>query len=197
MNVRIVLDGKVYNVSLSNIAKHLSAWYDTNKYLLDSVQLENGRKLDFSKKSILRIGLNTALVPIAIPALKMVYKIKGSELPARKKHEDFIDYFMISSFNALRLYDREILHAESIESIEGDSRDIHTVLTNVQAIARDGNSPHSSSKTEEDIGARGKTLLCSGENGYGEDETNQGDDREESFRPTKFKYLSSGHQETR
>src|SRR6266568_850716 len=152
MNVRIVLDGKVYNVSLSNIAKHLSAWYDTNKYLLDSVQLENGRKLDF---------------------------------------------FMKSSFNALSLYDREILHAESIESIEGDSRDIHTVLTNVQAIARDGNSPHSSSKTEEDIGARGKTLLCSGENGYGEDETNQGDDREESFRPTKFKYLSSGHQETR
>ncbi len=192
----IKMDGKYYNLNLTNVSRFLQQWYDTNKHHLDRIETDNGKTIDFSRKSILRIGFKTAFMPIGLPALKMAYKMRGQELPRHEKHEDFIDYFMYHAFGLISLFDREFIYAESIESSKNNGRDIVTVLTHEPlSIGTSTTTGKEIATTEAYIPARGEALSSSGENWHGENQTDKRDYQEETDSTASTECLSHRYEE--
>lgn len=193
--MKFILDGKTYDLNLTNVSKYLQQWYEANKNKLDKIETENGKTIDFSRKSVLRIAFKTAFMPIALPALKMTYRMKGSELPPHVRHEDFIDYFMHNAFGAIALFDKEKLYVESLESPYDDSRLINSVTTHAPIQIPTHAASTEEPDQEEGSSARGETLLHSRQNGYGQDEVNQRDYTEEVVSPTDVKRLPRRYEE--
>lgn len=164
-----------YHIDLTKVANHLISWYNENKHLADSVTLDNGRKIDFSKKSITRIALKTALVPIAIPTLKMLYAMKGAELPAHEKHADLIDYVVVQMISFLALLDQDSLYVETTEGVANNERYIHAITPNAP-IPIGSRTIERAEKTEEKTErSGGETYIRSREDRDGENETYQRD----------------------
>ena len=131
--MQLKIDRVIYNVNLANVARHLQVWYNNNKHLSDTLILENGKKIDFSRKSLSRIALKTALVPIAIPTLQATYKLKGAELPPHEKHEDLIDYCIFHMLGLIALFDKDKLYVETLECDKSDERLVHAISTSEPA----------------------------------------------------------------
>lgn len=174
--MRIRIDNIFYNLNLTRVAEHLQAWYQTNKHSGDTIYLENGKKVDFSRKSITRLALKTALVPIAIPALKMMYKMKGAEVPPHEKHEDLIDYLILNMLGAIALFDKDNIYVESIESSERHIRLVESISTKPPSPV----TKYIPAIEEKSSFSGGTALVHSGEDGYGKDETYQRDNMEEN-----------------
>lgn len=165
-----------YNLNLTKVSEHLQAWYQANKHLSDNVTLENGKRIDFSRKSLTRIALKTALVPIAIPTLQMFYKMKGAELPPHEKHEDLIDYLVMKMFGMIALFDKDQIYVETLESDQSDERLVHAISTAPPRTALLTAGYGGTEATEEDERPGGETYLRGREDWNGQDETNQGSD---------------------
>ena len=164
--MRIQLDNTTYHINLEKVSLHLQAWYRDNRHYGDKVEVD-GKTIDFSRKSVARIALKTALVPIAIPALRMLYKIKGAELPSHEKHEDLIDYCVERMLGIIGLFEKDSIYVESIETTECDVRLIDAISTSLpKRIARTGVE-----KEAKESSSRGEALLRGGEDGNGQDET--------------------------
>lgn len=164
-----------FKVDLGKISDHLVSWYETNKHLSDTVTMMNGKRIDFSRKSITRLALKAALVPIAIPTLEMLYKIKGAELPPHEKHADLIDYVVIQLIKFIGLLDKDSLYVETIQGNQDNERLVYAISTAVPAAITSGRDTSGESGEAAEKRTGGEALLRSGQNGDGEDETYQGD----------------------
>lgn len=93
--MRIVIDSQVYRIHLDRIAHTLQILYNRNKDKVDHEQLlPGGVKIDFSRKSLLRTGFKSLLVPLILPIINAMYESKGIQIRPRVKHEDLIDYIV-------------------------------------------------------------------------------------------------------
>lgn len=185
--MKVILDGVVYTISLSDLASFIQAYYKHNASAMNKITFDNGRTIDFSSKSIARIALKTALVPIAVPMLKLIYGKFGLELPKHDRHEDFIDYFVHHTIGILRLFEMGSIYVQTIESIDDNNgKTVISLSTNAPgAIASPSNeNTREESRQEETIGTGREALVHRGENGYGQDETSEGNYQGKNEEPT-------------
>ncbi len=128
--MRIQLDYTTYHIDLEKVMLHIKSWYIVNNEKMSVMQLNNGKTIDMGKKSLLRIGLKTALIPIAIPMLKQLYKSRGYSMPEHKKHSDLIDYIAFCLLDFITLIEKDVnLYAISIPLDKSSDRCIKTLST--------------------------------------------------------------------
>lgn len=203
--MRFIIDGVPYDLNLTRVGQHLQVWYEQNKYALDKIELESGKSIDFSRKSVARIALKTAIMPVVLGSLKMVYKMRGAELPKHIKHEDFIDYAIHNALGILALFDREGLYVETLERPESHGRIVDSVSTQptraipertiAAGVVHGTGEVFSTTVEEADSDTRGEALLRGRQNGHGENQAYQGDYTQEAFGTTQPERIPPGHEE--
>lgn len=176
--MRIHADETMYHLNLKKVSEHLQAWYQAHKETMDTLTTSEGKTISFARKSLARLALNAALVPIGIPALKMLYGLKGAEIPHHDKHEDLLDYLSMSMIGFLAILDEGYLYVETLEGAGHDSRTVNSISTH-EPVAIAAGSEGRTEEEEETLSPRGETYLYSGQNGYGENQVDQGDYQEE------------------
>ena len=124
---KLILDGQKYFYDVKEIADKLKTAYLLSK---DRVLVLGKKKteVNFQRKSLLRLGIKSLLVPIALPILEDMYESQGLELPKHEKHADLIDYILLNILEFIKVIEKDItIHATSIESIDGGGKDIIAV----------------------------------------------------------------------
>jgi hypothetical protein len=104
--MKFFIDNQEYELPLSTIANRLE-----EKYLLlkdKPLKMPNGKTFDFSRKSLLRTALKSALVPIVLPILQGMYEENFLILPPHEKHSDLIDYLIIHALRFIGLMEGKI-----------------------------------------------------------------------------------------
>ena len=171
--MRVQIDSTMFHLDLEKVSQHLISWYEDNKHYGYNMKFENGKTLDFSPKSIARIALKTALVPIALPTLKMLYGLRHAELPKHTKHEDMIDYCVVKMLGFVALLDKDYLYVETTERDRSNSRSVISISTNGprQLTTK---TEGGTKETETEVHTGGETYIRSGEDRYGENQTDNG-----------------------
>lgn len=172
--MRIYIDDKCISMDVEKISERLQNWYKANKQYGYTIDTEKG-KIDFSPKSVARIALKMAMMPIAIPMLKMIYKIRNKEPRKHEKHEDLLDYFVLVSMGFLALFNEDAIYVKTIESPGSDERTVSSLSAVVPGNTIEG----ATQKEIEEGGSRRTAYVRGGEDGYGEDEIDKGDYQQE------------------
>lgn len=124
--MRIKLDDVWYSVNLGQVCDSILNAYTS--FSNGNVKLGN-KSMDFSKGSILRLGVKSAITPILLPLIQDMYEKQGWQLDKPAKHTDLIDYIIISTIEYFKkLQSESIIYATS-KATEGDCRVIKTVST--------------------------------------------------------------------
>jgi hypothetical protein len=178
--MRLQIDETLYHLNLTKVSAHLQAWYNEHKYESDVLQMGEGKTTDFSRGSIPRLALKAALTPVALPAMRMLYALKGAEPPQHKKHEDLIDYCILALLGFIALLDEGYLYGETLEGAGHNQRIINSLSTHEPTYIGSGGGERESTGTEAESSTGGQTFLHSGQNGYGQDQTGEGDHQEEN-----------------
>lgn len=127
--MRLYIDGKEYMVNGNSAMGHLKSFYMKESEGIDNkfIDVGNGRKLDFGRKSIIRIGMKTAMVPFVVPMIGMLYRLRGLEPPKHSKHEDLIDWMVCSIIDFLGIIESDlVIHAIS-KNLEGDDSGVRLI----------------------------------------------------------------------
>src|SRR5260221_4460745 len=128
--MKVQIDYQMYHVDLGKVMMHIKSLYIANNEKMSVMELADGRTIDMGKKSLLRLGLKTALVPFAIPMLKHLYKSRGYDLPEHKKHSDLIDYIAFCLLDFISLIEKDVnLYAISVPVNESNDRSIKALST--------------------------------------------------------------------
>lgn len=126
--MKIFIDNQEYEIPLSTIANRLE-----EKYMLlkdKPLKMPNGKVIDFSRKSLLRTGLKSVLVPIVLPILQGMYQENFLILPPHEKHSDLIDYVIIHMLRFIGLMEGKItLNVSTIEDIDSCIKHIKAIST--------------------------------------------------------------------
>lgn len=178
--MKLQIDETLYQLNLTKVSQHLQMWYESHKYESDTLTMGDGRTIDFGRKSVARIALKAALTPVAIPALRMLYALKGAEIPQHNKREDLIDYCVMTLLGFIALLDEGYLYGETLEGPGHNQRIINSLSTHEPTAIGSGRSERESTGAEETDNPGGETFLYSRQDGNGEDEISQGDHTEEN-----------------
>lgn len=168
-------DSKIY-IDLQKLSDGFENWYKANKHYGYTLETEKG-KIDFSPKSIPRLALKAAMTPIAIPMIKMIYKLKHKEPIPHEKHEDLIDYYVLSFIRYIALFNGDDLYVKTVERPDSDERAIVSVTAALPARAIEGPAEE---KEVEASGSRGTAYVRSGENGDGENKADKRNHKEKA-----------------
>lgn len=183
--MKIHIDDSKISIDLQKMASGLENWYKANKQYGYTIETEKG-KIDFSPKSIPRLALKAALVPIALPMIKMIYKIKHQEAKPHEKHEDLIDYFVLSFIRYIALFNGDVLYVKTVERPDSDERAIVSVTAALPTETIQGPSEE---KVEES-GTRGTAYVRGGEDWNGENKIDKGNYQEKTTSTALAKHLS-------
>lgn len=173
------IDDSKISINLQKISGGIEAWYIANKHYGYAIESEKGT-VDFSPKSIPRLALKAALMPIALPMIRMLYKAKDKEPKPREKHEDLIDYFVLSFVRYIALFNEDTLYVKTVERPGTDERAIVTIATSPPTQAIGGPAEEPTEKTVEEGSPGGATYVRGGQNGYGENKVDKRNHRQES-----------------
>ena len=183
--MRLYIDETCLNMDIARASKRVQDWYKANKHYGYTLETEKG-KIDFSPKSVARIALKVAMTPIAVPALKMIYKMRNKEPRRHEKHEDLLDYFVLTMIEFISLFDEDILYVKTVERPDSNERTVVSLIAIVPGQTIEGTT----TKEIEASDSRGSSYVRGGENGHGENETNQGDNQQESAGTALAKRIS-------
>jgi hypothetical protein len=176
--MNVTIDGVVYIVNLKKVSEHLESWWNSNKNQLDSIKMDNGKTIDFSKKSLARIGFKTLMTPIFLPMIHMLYKFKQLSPPQKEKHEDLLDYMTVAIIKFIGELDGDKLYVESMEVYNSDCRRVSSIATYEPISDRQlGQSDEHKEDTQERTG--GETCFSGGEVGDGENVSYEDVDQKE------------------
>ncbi len=147
--------------------------------------------------NLARIGGSAVLAPMVMPMLEGLYEGIGREVPKptdRKK--DFVEFMLEAMIDFFRLIEGDVnLYVESVQDDNGVFRTFTTV-TPVRQLPIDGTAflPEAKGEgDEEDTEALsgGETHLRGGQDGDGQDDVYQGNDRQVVRPPTVDAGVSS------
>lgn len=168
------IDDSKISMDLQKLSSNLELWYKANKHYGYTIETEKGH-VDFSPKSIARIAMKAAMTPIAIPMIHMIYKFKGRPVKPHEKHEDLIDYFVLSFIRYIALFNEDKIYVKTVECSGSDERTVVSITTIIPS------TPTENERREIGPGSTGgAAYVRGGENGYGENETNKGNYQEET-----------------
>lgn len=126
--MRLVIDGVLYDVNLEKVSEHLQAFYLEQSKSMQVLDVGGGKKLDFSKKGVIRIGMKAAMVPFVIPVIGMLYRMRGLEPPKHAKHEDLIDWMVIQMLKFAAIIEGDVQLNASSKAAEDDNNGHHRVV---------------------------------------------------------------------
>lgn len=126
--MRIYVDGKEYLVDGEKAMLFIKSFYLRESEKMDNKVIDTGgKKIDFGRKSIIRIGMKTAMVPFVIPMINLLYKLRGLEPPKHTKHEDLIDWMVVKMLEFGAVAEKDlVIHAVS-KDLEGDDSGVRLV----------------------------------------------------------------------
>lgn len=174
--MKIYLDDSIISFDIKKATDKFQDWYKKNKQYGYTIETEKG-SIDFSPKSIARITLKMAMAPIVPPMLRMMYKLKHAEPRKHEKHEDLLDYFVLTSIAFFGLFNEDAFYVKTAERAESNERFVVSVATLVPATGIEG------ATTEKEIeagGTGGEAHVRRGQDGHGQDEIDKGDYQEEN-----------------
>lgn len=177
----IQADKEVFHLSLKKVSDNLRVWWMLHEHDADTIELAEGRKVDFSRKSAARVALKMAITPIAIPALRMLYKTKGAEPRAfDRKNEDMFDYIVDVLLAFVAVLDDGYLYVETIPGSGSNDRYIQSISSVKPNTTAAIEGPRETENQESEERPGGETLVHSGEDWYGEDVLHQNGHRQET-----------------
>lgn len=131
--MRLWIDEQEIYINGKKVMEHLASFYKARSQDPQQVlELGDGKKLDFTRKSISRTVMKAAMVPVVIPVIGLLYRMRGLEPPRHEKHEDLIDWMVVKMVEFAGIIEEDIhLHATtaSVEDIDGDIRRVESVST--------------------------------------------------------------------
>jgi hypothetical protein len=176
----IQADHQKFHLSLTRVSQNLRAWWKEHEHDADSLEIAEGKKIDFSKKSLARTALKTALAPVAIPCLRMLYATKGAKpRDFDRKNEDMFDYIVDVLLAFIAVLDDGYLYVETIERSGSDDRYIQSISTHAPVAAIDGAREENEEPNPQER-ARGQALVYRGQDRNGQDVFHQSPDPEET-----------------
>lgn len=196
--MKINIDGQFYHLNIGEIAAHLQSLYTEHKGSLEQPVEKNGIKFDFGRKSVLRIAVKSAIVPLVLPIIRTMYENKGLQLRPHIKHEDLIDYIVENVLTYVATIEKEFqLYVLTIPIGESGYRYVKALSTNGQAalertVSGDEQEVTEESSTKTDIG--GQAHVRRGEDGHGQDSPNKSNNSQEGVTPSLPERVPPGHQ---
>ena len=128
--MKVTIDSDQFYINMGQVMKHIQAWYDSKNANMDDIQLKNGKRIDFGKKSLLRLGTKTLLTGIAIPMLSDMYTDRGLTLPPHEKHADLIDYLVKSILELAAIVEKDVnIYATSTTINDSNVRNVTSIST--------------------------------------------------------------------
>jgi hypothetical protein len=177
--MEVKIDSVIYNLDLKKVSDHLKNWWIVNKNTLNTIKTDNGKTIDFSSKSLARIGFKTLMTPVLIPMVHMLYGFKKITPPLKEKHEDLLDYVTVALINFIAALDGDKIYVESLAVPNGNSRRISSIATyEPEKQPTDGRDEQSGENTE--VSTRGETRIPSWTLRNGQDVSDESSDQEES-----------------
>lgn len=186
--MKVKIDDQVYELKIGDIADHLISIFNKNN--LDSIITKDGKKIEFGPKSLARTALKAALVPIALPALHMLYALKKEDIPQRDKKQDFLDYLVVSTVSFLKLLENEQLYVYTKKNSTGDDSVVKRVVTvSTFELSRTDGRGAGTDEENKEISSGGKTPIRSGEIGNGENQVSEGNNQKETDNTTLAEHI--------
>lgn len=179
--MRIFLDNAPYWLDIEKIANHIKAIYS----MLDenaSFTLKNGKKIDFGRKSLLRLGLKQCISTFLVPIMRDLYEAKGMLPPPYVKHSDVIEYFINGTLDFFSMISKTgVLYVESVETPNGYDRNIISISTTrkTDRYLEVPKSIREETKEKFQVPGRG-TLVYSGEDWNGQDTSHKENNQEKT-----------------
>lgn len=130
--MRLYIDGIEYQVDGEKALEFVKAFYLRESEKMETIDLQNGKRLDFGKKSIVRLAMKTAMVPFVVPVINLLYRLRGMDPPRHEKHEDLINWMVVKMLEFGMAAEKDVvLHAIStaMEDHGGNIRRIESLLT--------------------------------------------------------------------
>ena len=176
----IQADREMFHLNLHKVSDNLRVWWKQHEHDADTIETASGKKVDFSAKSPLRIALKMALAPVAIPALRLMYKTKNAEpRPFDRRNEDMFDYVVDVLLAFIGVLDDGYLYVETDKRGSRYSRYIVSISTHAPITAIDAPTiEEGEPNTQERSG--GETLVHSRQDRNGEDLFHQNGHKQET-----------------
>ena len=175
----IQADREMFHLNLHKVSDNLRVWWKQHEHDADTIETASGKKVDFSAKSPLRIALKMALAPVAIPALRLMYKTKNAEpRPFDRRNEDMFDYVVDVLLAFIGVLDDGYLYVETDKRGSRYSRYIVSISTHAPITAID--APTIEEATSEAERSGGETLVHSRQDRNGEDLFHQNGHKQET-----------------
>ena len=168
-----------YHLNLTRVSQHLKTWWKAHEHDTDVIETADGRKIDFSRKSLARVALKTAITPIVIPCMRMLYATKGAEPREHIKHEDMLDYAIDCLLGFIAVLDDGELYVETVERDGSYYRHIQSISTHAPIAQLNGRAQEAA-REESSVSPRGEALVYRRENRDGENSSDETGDTSET-----------------
>lgn len=145
MNINV--DDDLYEIDTDRIFSNINSIYTRYSYNANEISLKNGKTINFSKGSLLRVGIKQLVSMTLIPILKDLYESCNIEIePFDKRGElDAIDYFVKCSINFISYLTKgKNIYVSTIRIDESNSKRITSISTTLS------NKERKTSSGEED-----------------------------------------------
>lgn len=129
--MKLFIDGVLYEADLKKVSEHLIAFYTENSKKMQVLDMGDGKRIDFSRKSIARIALKAAMVPIVVPVVSFLYKMRGLEPPKHEKHEDLIDWMVVKLIEFGGIIEGDVQLNAVVKEDENDSRSDYRIIKSI------------------------------------------------------------------
>lgn len=174
--MNIWLDEMLYKIDVEKITMHLKYLYVKINEQGDKIILKNGKTIHFGKKSLLRTGLSQCISTFLVPIMRDMYESKKLQPPVYVRHSDMIEYFLNGVLDFFSLLSQNgNLYVTSIEDTSSNIRNIISIST----VRPNNNNKETAQETSETKIPGRTTLVCSGQNGNGQNSFNQENYQEE------------------
>lgn len=135
--MRLIIDGVQYDANLQKVADHLTSFYVENSKKMQAIDVGSGKKLDFSRKSLMRTTMKAAMVPFVVPVIGLLYKMRGLPPPKHEKHEDLIDWMVIKMIEFGGIIEGDVQLNASSKASENDDGSNHRVIESLSTFGSD------------------------------------------------------------
>lgn len=126
--MRLIIDGVQYDADLKKVADHLTSFYIENSKKMQVIDVGEGKKLDFSRKSLVRTAMKAAMVPFVVPVIGVLYRMRGLPPPKHEKHEDLIDWMVVQMIKFGGIVEGDIQLNAYSKASEDDDGSNHRVI---------------------------------------------------------------------
>lgn len=131
--MKLVIDAQEYTFK-QGMSKRIGEIYTRIMQKEKIILNFKGKAIDFSRKSVARVGVKTLIAPFILGILQEMYKEKGLSLPEhnrKNKEIDFIDYVILCFIKYMSYMEKELtFYVKTSQDSNNCSKVIESISTN-------------------------------------------------------------------